>query len=228
MALMWVASVLFLGTHLGISSTGLRDRFVALLGERGYLAVYSLISVLTLGYLIWVYSELPRLPYVWMPSPGLYLIPKLVMPIAAVLLVGGFMVRNPTAVGQEAVLGRTGSDDLAQGLIRITRHPFQWAVVLWALAHMAANGDGVSLIFFGTFALLSLVGTVLMDRKKAARLGADWARFAEVTSNVPFAAIVQRRNRLVPRELIAPVLVGLVTYVVLYLVHPWLAGVRLV
>jgi hypothetical protein len=38
MALMLVASLLFLGTHLGISSTGLRGRLVGMLGERGYLA----------------------------------------------------------------------------------------------------------------------------------------------------------------------------------------------
>jgi uncharacterized membrane protein len=229
MALMLLASLLFLGTHLGISSTALRGRLVVMLGERGYLAAYSLVAVVTLAYLIWIYAALPRYPYLWLPSPGLYLVPKLTMPIAAVLLVGGFMVRNPTAVGQERTLAGAGgaADDLTRGLIRITRHPFQWAVVLWAAAHLVANGDGVSVIFFGTFLVLGLAGGVVIDRKKAAQLGAGWAPFARVTSNVPFAAIVSGRNRLAPKELIAPILVGLVAYVVLYLVHPWLAGVRL-
>ena len=229
MALMLLASLLFLGTHLGISSTTLRNHLVGVLGERGYLATYSLLAAITLGSLIWVYSELPRFPYWWLPSLGLFLVPKLVMPVAAVLLVGGFMVRNPTAVGLEGTLASNSDpDELTRGLIRITRHPFQWAVVLWAGAHLIANGDAVSVVFFGTFLILGLAGGVLIDRKKAARLGAHWEAFARVTSNVPFAAIVAGRNRLVLKELIAPVLVGLVTYVLLYLVHPWLSGVRLV
>jgi len=229
MALMLLASVLFLGTHLGISSTILRGRMVAMLGERGYLGAYSLVAALTLGYLIWIYGALPRYGYFWLPSPELYLIPKIVMPVAAILLVGGFMVRNPTAVGMEGTLATGGdADALARGLIRITRHPFQWAVVLWAAAHLTANGDRVSVVFFGTFLVLGLAGGLLIDRKKAERMGDDWDAFARVTSNVPFAAIAAGRNRLAVKELIAPVLVGLATYVVLYLVHPWLSGVRLV
>jgi len=229
MALMLLASVLFLGTHLGISSTNLRGHLVGMVGERGYLGVYSLVALLTLGYLIWVYAALPRYPYLWEPSPILYALPKVIMPFAAILLVGGFMVRNPTAVGMEGSLARgRDADSLTAGLIRVTRHPFQWAVVLWAGAHLLANGDSVSVVFFGTFLVLGLAGGLLIDRKKAARLGDEWEPFARVTSNVPFAAIVAGRNRLAIKELIAPVLVGLVTYVLLYLAHPWLSGVRLV
>jgi uncharacterized membrane protein len=227
MSLMLLASVLFLGTHLGISSTILRSRLVAMLGEKGYLGAYSVVALITLAYLIWIYAALPRYGYLWLPDPGLYLVPKLMMPIAAILLVGGFMVRNPTAVGMEKSLEGANPDSLTRGLTRITRHPFQWAVVLWAAAHLAANGDRVSVVFFGTFLVLGLAGGLVIDHKKAATMGPDWQPFARVTSNVPFAAIVAGRNRLVAKELIAPVLAGLVTYVALYLVHPWLAGVRI-
>jgi uncharacterized membrane protein len=156
-------------------------------------------------------------------------VPKILMPVAAVLLVGGFMVKNPTALGQESA-ARAGADAdaLTRGVTRVTRHPFQWAVVLWAVAHLVANGDRVSVVFFGTFLALGLLGGVLIDRKKAARLGSDWTPFARVTSNLPFAAIVSGRNRLAWRELVGPVLAGLATYVLLYWAHPWIAGVRLV
>jgi uncharacterized membrane protein len=227
MSLMLLASVLFLGTHLGISSTPLRSRLVVMLGERGYLGAYSLVAALTLVYLIWIYGALPRYEYFWLPSPGLYLVPKIVMPVAAILLVGGFMVRNPTTVGMEGSLRGADPDTLTRGLTRITRHPFQWAVVLWAAAHLVANGDRVSVVFFGTFLVLGLAGGLVIDRKKAASLGPDWQPFARVTSNVPFAAIVAGRNRLVAKELIAPVLAGLAAYVALYVAHPWIAGVRL-
>jgi len=228
MALMLPASLLFLGTHLGISSTRLRGRLVDMLGEGGYLAAYSAVAALTLGLLIWIYSALPRFDYLWLPSPALYLVPKIVMPLAMILLVGGFMVRNPTAVGQDSVLKDGGdAESLTRGVTRITRHPFQWSVVLWAATHIIANGDRVSLVFFGTFLVLGLAGGVLIDRKKADRLAADWAPFARVTSNVPFAAILSGRNRLAAGELIGPVLVGLAVYALAFWAHPWLSGVRI-
>jgi len=224
---MLLASVLFLGTHFGISSTPLRGQMVAALGERGYLLAYSLIAAATLGYLIWMYGTLPRYDYFWQPSPALYTVSKVLMPLATILLLGGFLVKNPTAVGMEGALRGADPEQLTRGLTRITRHPFQWAVVLWAVAHLMANGDRVSVVFFGTFLILGLAGGPLIDRKKAQQLGADWEPFARVTSNVPFGAIVSGSNRLAVKELIVPVVVGLVGYVVLFWAHPWIAGVRL-
>lgn len=227
---MWVmllAAVLFLGTHLGISSTVLRGRLVAMLGQGGYLIAYSLVAALTLGYLIWMYGALPRYHYFWLPSPELYMVPKVVMPVAMILLVGGFMVRNPTAVGMENTLRELPADELTRGVVRITRHPFQWAVVLWAVTHLVANGDQVSVVFFSTFLILGLAGSVLIDRKKAAKLGSAWQPYAQATSNLPFAAIIGGRNRLAVRELLAPTAVGLAAYVLVYWAHPWIAGVRI-
>ncbi|MEZ5557385.1 MAG: NnrU family protein [Pseudomonadales bacterium] len=225
---MMIAALLFLGTHLGISSTGLRGRLVDRLGERGYLGLYSVLALLTLGYLIWLYGELPRYDYFWSPSPGLYMVPKLLMPLAAILALGGFLVRNPTTVGMEGSLRDGRGAQLGRGVTRITRHPFQWGVVIWAVSHLAANGDRVSVVFFGTFLILGLAGGALIDRKKARALGSDWQGYAAATSNVPFLAILSGRQQLALREQMVPVLVGLVGYALLYLGHQWIAGVRLV
>ncbi len=224
---MVVAGALFLGAHLGISSTRLRGRLVARIGEGAYLGLYSVLAVVTLVYLIWLYGELPRQPYLWLPSPGLYLVAKLVMPVAMVLFVGGFMVPNPTNVGQEKLLRDAAEPDLARGVTRITRHPFQWSVILWAASHMLANGDAVSVVFFLTFLLLSGIGSALLDRKKAASLGESWAPYAARTSNVPFVAILSGRNRLVMGELWLPLAAGLVVYAGVFWGHEWLSGVRI-
>jgi uncharacterized membrane protein len=226
--LMLIAGALFLLTHLGISSTALRGWFVGRLGERGYLGFYSLLAFMTLGFMIWLYNNLPRHEYFWLPDPQLYQLTKYVMPIAMILLLGGFLVRNPTAVGMEGALaGEGAAANLARGVNRITRHPLQWSIVLWAAVHLAANGDRVSVAFFGTFLVLGLAGGALIDRKKAAKLGAAWLPFAQATSNVPFAAILGGRNRLVLRELVAPIGVGLVGYGLVYWGHRWLAGVAI-
>jgi uncharacterized membrane protein len=230
MLAMLVASLVFLGTHAGLSSTPLRGRLVAILGERGFLAVFSLIAAVSISYLIWLYNTLPRFDYLWMPSPERYMTAKLLMPLAVILAAGGFLVKNPTNVGAERMLTENpeGGRDLARGLTRITRHPFQWGVLIWSLAHMLANGDRVSVIFFATFGILAGFGTVLIDRKKAQKLGEQWSGYAAVTSNIPFAAILGGRNRLVLRELWLPVALGLALYCLLLFRHEWVSGVRII
>ena len=69
------------------------------------------------------------------------------------------------------------------------------------------------------------IGTLLMDYRK--RANADWTRFAAVTSNVPFVAIAQGRNRIVWREIgwTRP-LIGLAAFAAVFLAHGWLFGAR--
>ncbi len=219
-----LAALLFVGTHLGISSTPLRAVMVRTFGEGPYLLIYSLIAFATIGTLVFAYINAPRSHWLWMPAPGLLWVPVLIMPFALIMLVGGFMTRNPTTVGQAGQLAKTGA---GSGVVRITRHPFQWAVILWSFSHLVANGDLASVIFFGSFGTLSFVGTFLMDRKQAARSGEAWRAFADATSNLPFAAIVGGRNQLVLRELAMPLIVGLLAYALLYAGHGWISGVPL-
>ncbi len=222
-----LAALLFLGTHLGISSSPLRGRLAGALGERGYLLLYSAVAAASLVYLIQLYNELPRFDYLWMPSPELHWVAKALVPVALILAVGAFLVRNPTALGG-GVLPASGEDpEPARGVLRITRHPFQWGVLLWAVAHVAANGDTLSVVFFSTFAVLAGLGTLLLDRKKAATLGVAWGPFARATSNVPFLAILRGRNRLVLRELWLPVVLGLTLAMALFRGHAWVSGVRI-
>ena len=220
-----LAAIVFVATHLGLSSTGLRGVLVGAVGERGFLALYSIVAAVAIAWLVIAFRASDATTPIWGPDARLRWVAFALMPIAFVSLVGGFLVRNPTAVGQEGQVQAAGE---GAGMVRITRHPFQWAVVLWAIAHIVANGNVASLLLFGSFGVVSLAGTFLIDRKKAARLGAAWQPFATATSNVPFAAIIAGRNRLVLRELALPIVLGLVLYaIVLLWAHRWLGGVPL-
>jgi uncharacterized membrane protein len=100
-----------------------------------------------------------------------------------------------------------------------------WANGLWALSHIGPNGDLASLVFFGSLTLLALGGTVLIDRKKRLALGSNWSRLAEVTSNIPFVAIIAGRTRLRPHEIgLLRLVAGLLLYAVLLLAHPLYTG----
>jgi uncharacterized membrane protein len=216
-----IATAAFLATHY-ISSTPLRAWLTRTLGTNGYLLLYSAVAFATLGGMAWAYYHAPFLG--WWHVPALRYVPLFVMPLAMILIVCGLMTRNPTLVGSERLLR---SAEPAQGMLRITRHPLMWGIALWAASHVMARGDVAAAVFFGSFLALALTGTVLIDRRKRMTLGADWQRFAAVTSNVPFAAIITGANRFRAGEIgWGRPLSGLALYGAVLWLHPLLFGAR--
>jgi uncharacterized membrane protein len=214
-----LATLLFIGIH-ALPATPLRAIAVRALGEGAYLGLFSLAS---LAVLVWMGFEYKRAPFegLW---PGLRLVPIAVLPVAFALLACGLLARNPTAAGQSRAMK---SEDAARGIIRVTRHPVMWAIMLWSAAHVLAIGSLQAVIFFGGLLVLAAAGTTLQDARKAKTLGEDWARFAALTSNLPFLAVAQGRNRVVWREIgwWRPA-AGLAAFAALLWLHAWLFGVR--
>lgn len=216
-----IAGFAFYGTHVALSSTWLRGNLREQVGERGFLGLYSLVAIVTFAWFVAAYSRAPLLP-LWGFAPWMAAVPLVVMPFASILVIAGYTTRNPTAVGMER---SAAADDPAPGILRVTRHPILWGVGLWALSHIVPNGDLASLIFFGSLAALALFGTLLIDRKKRLALGSNWPRLAEVTSNLPLAAILAGRSRLRPHEIgLLRIVAGLLLYAVLLLAHPLYTG----
>ena len=209
-----VATAAFLLTHF-VPSTPLRPKLVGALGQAPYLGVYSLVALVTLAWMIWAYAGAPREP-LWM---GFRELPRLVMPLAFILIACGY-ARNPTMVGADTLLK---SEHPARGIVRITRHPIMWGIMLWAAAHLLARGERAAVVFFGGFLVLAALGTILMDRRKSAN--PDFQRFRAVTSNIPFVAIAQGRNRIVWREIgwKRPA-IGIAVFVLVFFLHPWISG----
>jgi uncharacterized membrane protein len=214
-----VATAAFLLTHFA-SSTPLRPALIRSIGELGYRALYSLAAIATLVWMVYAYNRAPVQP-LW---PGLKLLPAIVMPFAFIVLACGAFARNPTMVGADKLLKNA---DPARGIIRVTRHPVMWGIALWAAAHLLARGNLESVVFFGGLLALAALGTVALDARKAKTLGADWQRFAAVTSHLPFAAILGKRNRLDWNEIgWRNPLIGIALYVVFLLAHAWMFGAR--
>ena len=219
MEMLLLASAVFLATHF-MPSTPLRGVLMKSLGQWGYTGVYSAIAFGMIGWMSWAYARAPVEP-LW---PGMRWLPAPLMPISFVLLACGVFARNPTMAGADKLLG---NPEPARGMIRITRHPVMWAFLLWALAHLLARGDMRSLVFFGSFAVLASAGTLLMDRRKQQSLGENWARFAAVSSNLPFLAILQGRNNFKASEIgWRNPAIGLALYALFFWFHPLLFGIR--
>ena len=221
MAMLALATAVFLATHY-VSSTPLRAGLVGMLGENGYLGFYVAVSLAAIGWMIWAYAKAPY-ERLWV-GDEFKVWAIVLMPVSLVLISCGAMSPNPSAVRQESKLRSLGEP---RGILRVTRHPILWGIALWAAVHLVARGDTASLIFFGGLLLLALSGTVLQDARKNRMVGVGWQRFASTTSNVPFAAIVQRRNRFRFEEIgWWKVLAGLALYFVLVFLHPYLFGAR--
>jgi uncharacterized membrane protein len=190
------AALFFLGLHLGIAGTVMRDRAIGKFGETAYRAAFSSLSLLGIFWLAHAYA---RADYIetWGQLIGFKPYAAGLMFVAFLLVVLGVSTPNPMAVGGEKLLCANAP---ARGIQRITRHPFLWGVEGWALIHVIANGDVASLVLFGSLLVMVLMGMRSIDAKRKKACGQHWEQYAAVTSIIPFLAIKEGRNAIVIGE----------------------------
>ncbi|MBL6934999.1 MAG: NnrU family protein [Alphaproteobacteria bacterium] len=225
MAELILAAAFMLASHVGLSSTAARARLTGLLGRRGFLALYSVIS---LGALVWMITAYGNAPFVevWPQAAWTRWVPLLLMPLACVLWVAGVSGAGTTISSDGALPTGDERGEEITGILKVTRHPVMWGFILWAGAHIPPNGDVAGLVLFGAFLALALAGPWLIDAKRARLHGPDWERFARATSAVPFAAIAAGRARVTLSEIgWSKIAGGLALYGVLLAGHEWGIGV---
>ncbi|MCW5695114.1 MAG: NnrU family protein [Bauldia sp.] len=218
------AGAAFFLTHALPPRPALRKRAVALLGERGFTVVYSLLSLVVLAWLI---AAAGRAPYVgiWPFAPWQLWVPTLVMPVAGLILVFGIATPNPLSFGGA---NNAAFDPDRPGILGVARHPVPVALGLWAGAHLVPNGDVAHVLLFGSFASFALFGMTMIDRRKRRLMGdAAWRRLAARTSFWPFAALATGRWRPRAGEFpLSRVIIAAVLLAALVLLHEPVIGVR--
>ncbi|WP_142849444.1 NnrU family protein [Telmatospirillum sp. J64-1] len=201
----------FLLTHALPAARPVRARLVAMMGLRPYLIAYSLLSLAVILWMALAYADAPYVE-LWF-APWTRWVPNLAMPVAFILGIAALATPNPFSLGP----GGKGFDPQNLGILRLTRHPLPWALILWSGSHLLANGDVAALMLFAPLFLLSLSAPALLDRKSRTRLGADWSRLAAQTS---------QPLRLRPKDVRWwHILLGLVAWAAMLHLHPWLFGV---
>ena len=197
---------LFFLVHLVSGIYELRTKAAALMGPAGYRMTHALFA---LGGLVLVgmgYSDAPFVA-LYEPPPWGASITLLLMPLAIILLIGGYASKD---------------------FRRVTRHSMLWGTTLFSALHLLANGDQASVMIFAPFFVYGLLAMWLTDRKKRLADPEGWAKEASETSLLPFAAIRQgRAGPAVGDRGLKAVLIGLVAYVVLAFGHQWFSGVAL-
>lgn len=159
--LLWLA---FAATHLAFSSLRLRPRLVAMLGERGFLGLYSLIALATFVPTVSVYFSNKHVgPMLWSiaVTPAIEWLVTAGMVTAVVILVAGLISPSPSSM--------TAATDRAveiRGIHWITRHAVFMAVGLFGLVHLIPNGFASDVAFFAGFPIFAVVGCLHQDQRK--------------------------------------------------------------
>jgi uncharacterized membrane protein len=219
MPLLLIAALAWIAIHLGLAGTSLRDAVVGRIGEQPFRVLFSILSIASLVFLVAAWAPVPG-TLLWVAPDWVRWVLAPVMLPACVLFVASVSRRNPTMVGSGATAGQP-----PRGVTRVTRHPMLWSFAIWAGVHIVGNGDTAALVFFGAFLITALAGMRSIDAKVARRDAGTWQALSAATSIVPFVAIAQGRNRFVLKEIgwLAPA-IGLLLWIALLVVHPWLFG----
>jgi uncharacterized membrane protein len=172
------SSVAFVGTHF-LMSHPLRAPMVRAMGVKAFRGVYSLVSLITFGAMIYFYHAIGREMIMWTAGDALWLLATLLMWLGSILFVGSF-------VGNPALVGARGPRGGPTGALRITRHPMMWGFAFWAICHLIVVGTVKAAFLDGAILILALGGSLGQDKKKAAIMGERWHEWTAQTAFIPF------------------------------------------
>lgn len=175
---LFFSAIAFVGTHF-LMSHPLRGPLVGAMGEKAFRGLYSLVSLLTFGAMIYFYRACGREPALWQVGEWAWIAGTLLMWFAAILFVGSF-------VGNPALPGAPGPAGGPKGVFKITRHPMMWSFAIWAAVHLALLAMPKALVLDGAIILLALGGAAGQDRKKARQFGEAWHEWTAQTAFLPF------------------------------------------
>lgn len=218
-------AILFVATHLAISSASVRARVIARVGDQPFRGIYSIVAFGTLIPLIVTFmrhKHAGAMLWYLRDSITARAVTWIVMFAALILLVASLIRPNPGAIGAPT----KATDGRARGVQKLTRHPGFVAFSLFGFAHMLMNGWVGDVIFFGTFPALGILGGRHQDQRKLRELGENYRRFVEQTSFFPGAALISGRQHWTMADVPwAAIAIGIVLGVILVHFHPyWFGG----
>ena len=155
MAWLILGLVLFLGVHsVSIVAPKARDRWAQRLGDGPWKGLYTLVSIVGFGLILWGYGLAREAPVLLYQLPGgfRHLAALLMLPVFVLL----FAAYLPGRIRAAA------------------KHPMLLAVKFWALAHLlgqsATGGTLADLLLFGGFLAWAVADRISLKRRAAAGL----------------------------------------------------------
>ncbi len=147
MLILILGLIVFLGVHtVRIAAPGWRETRMFAIGEGPWKGAYSLASAVGLVLIVWGFAM------AWPAAPVLYEPPLWLKRVAMGLMAVSFIVLAAYA--------------LPAGRIKAAvKHPMLVGVIVWAGAHLLANGDLAALFLFGAFLVWAVADRVSVARR---------------------------------------------------------------
>lgn len=139
MGMLILGLLVFLGVHsTRIMADGWRSAMMGRLGESRWKGLYSLLSLIGLGLVVWGFGLARQQPTaLWSPPFFMRHVAWLLTLLAFILLAAAYVPGN-------ALKARL-------------HHPMVLGVMLWALAHLLTNGNLAHVLLFGSFLVWALL-----------------------------------------------------------------------
>ncbi len=134
----------FFAVHVLPAIPGARAALAGRFGEKGYIGLFSVLSLATFVFLIWSYATSP-LVAIWAPPAWTRLVAAMLMPAALIILMSSFF---PGRIKERL------------------KHPILVSVKIWAVAHLLANGDLASMLLFGGFLAYAVINRILLKKRE--------------------------------------------------------------
>ncbi|WP_394171388.1 NnrU family protein [Saccharospirillum alexandrii] len=145
-----IGLVIFLGMHsTHILAPQWRESMIRQMGLMPWKGLYSLLSLLGFGLIIWGYG-MARLEPVW-----LWFAPGWTRHLSALLMIPAFVFLAAAYVPGNRIKARFG-------------HPMVLSVKTWAIAHLMANGTLADVLLFGSFLAWGVMYFIHARRKDRA------------------------------------------------------------
>ena len=143
MTLLILGIIVFLGVHLLPTFHDVRQTLIGRLGENGYKALFSLLSIVGFVLIVWGFAKAPVIQ-IWQPPYWTRYVAMVLMLPVFVLLIAAYVPGQIKAK---------------------VKHPFVDAISTWALANLIANGDLSSIILFGSFLAWAVYDRITLKRR---------------------------------------------------------------
>lgn len=177
-----IASFGFLIIHF-VSATNLRVGIVKKWGMNAWMGLFSLVSLTFFCWMVYSYMIADTSAKLWvMPLWWLWV-------NALLMFMALFFVIMGNVPDKNARLGK--------GIFSITRHPSNWGIAIFCIAHLVSNGSVAGLVFWGSIAGVGIFGSYFLDKRKTTTGGEErWVNSLKNSSWLPFWALVKGKTEI--------------------------------
>lgn len=142
--------IIFLGAHsVRLFAESWRTQQFTRLGEQRWKGLYSIVSLIGLGLIVWGYGIAKRSAvFLWIAPVGMRHLTALLVVVAFILIAAAYVPGNR--------------------IKRTVGHPMYAGVAIWAFGHLLANGTVNAVILFGAFFVWAVAGLLVWRRRDRA------------------------------------------------------------